>query len=82
MVVTHYHNISTKSSELSAVAGGQCHALTYVLNFCHKTRYDEKTPMMMATSKKLQGGDQGFKQEREMKKRQERNHKNFKSMTF
>jgi hypothetical protein len=70
MVVTHYHNISTKSSELSAVAGGQCHALTYVLSFCHKTRYDEKSPMIMATSKKkLQGGDQGFKQEREMKKR-------------
>jgi hypothetical protein len=56
MVVTHYHNISTKSSELSAVAGGQCHALAYVLSFCHKTRYDVKTPMTMATSKKFTRG--------------------------
>lgn len=57
MVVTHYHNISTKSSELSAVAGDQCHALAYVLSFCHKTRYDVKTPMTMATSKKNYKGE-------------------------
>jgi hypothetical protein len=57
MVVTPYHNISTKSSELSAVARGQCHALTYVLSFCHKTRYDVKTPMMMATSKENYKGE-------------------------